>query len=202
MNEGLMKHEPSSLSGIWHAHDASAPQPASASTRKAGTRKEYAEPPSQLGVSFAQIVAVLMRDAYYKNLKIADLEPLVLPPVMAGQFKLAHGTRRSDGSKEEQRSMAFPVGVALWARVSPAVDKALSENLDRQVWLRTPEWTSGDILWLMAVAGHARTMPAFLNQLAETTFKDQRVKMRVIGADGKVSVKMLGQKLQEAEQAA
>ena len=39
--------------------------------------------------TFAQIVAVLMRDANFRNLRLTDLEWLVLPPVMAGQFRLA-----------------------------------------------------------------------------------------------------------------
>jgi hemolysin-activating ACP:hemolysin acyltransferase len=111
---------------------------------------------------------------------------------MAGQFKLAHGTRRSDTTAEAQKTMAFPIGVALWACVSPHIDKALSESLDQQVWLRPAEWSTGDIVWLMAVAGYARTMPEFLKQLAETEFKGQQVKMRVNGPDGKVSVRMLG----------
>lgn len=193
MTEGLMKEEPSSVSGIWHAQDSGAARMASSIGKGSSARKEIAQPAPQLGVSFAQIVAVLMRDAYYKNLRIADLEPLVLPPVMAGQFKLAHGTRRLDSKGEPEKSLAFPVGVALWARVSPAVDKGLTENLDKNVWLRPADWTSGDIIWLMALAGHARTMPAFLQQLSTTEFKGMEVKMRVTDADGKVSLKTLSQ---------
>lgn len=187
-----MKEEPSGVSGIWHTQDSGAARMASSIGKGGSARKEIAQPASQLGASFAQIVAVLMRDPNYKNLKIADLEPLVLPAVMAGQFKLAHGTRRLDASKDKQKVLAFPVGVALWARVSPTIDKGLSENLDKPAWLRPAEWTSGDIVWLMAVAGHARTLPDFLQQLAQTEFKGKVVKMRLLGADGKVSLKRLG----------
>jgi hemolysin-activating ACP:hemolysin acyltransferase len=187
-----LNEDASSVSGLWDLQKAIAAKLAKASAEKSSAQPDDA-PQSPMGQSFAQIVAVLMRDPYYKNLKIADLEPLVLPPVMAGQFRLAHGTRRLDGTKEEQRALAFPVGVALWARVSPAVDKGLAENLDKNVWLRAADWTSGDILWLMALAGHARTMPAFLQQLAETEFKGKVVKMRVTEPDGKVTLKTLGQ---------
>src|SRR5262245_15560260 len=45
---------------------------------------------ARFGQSFSQIIAVLMRDQNFKNMRIADLEWLVLPPVMAGQFRLAH----------------------------------------------------------------------------------------------------------------
>src|SRR5690606_15924878 len=101
--------------------------------------------------SFAQIVAVLMRDPSYKDLRVADLEWLVLPPVMAGQFRLAH-TSAATASVEAQKSGTFvPVAVALWARVSPQIDKALSESLEKPVRLTQGAWTSGDITWLMAV---------------------------------------------------
>ena len=44
---------------------------------------------ARMAQSFAQIVAVLMRDPNFRNMRLADLEWLVLPPVMAGQFRLA-----------------------------------------------------------------------------------------------------------------
>jgi cytolysin-activating lysine-acyltransferase len=146
-----------------------------------------------MGQTFAQIVAVLMRDPGYKNLRVADLEWLVLPPVMAGQYRLAHGTRQPEGGKEQQGGVFVPVAVVLWARVSPHIDKALSENLDKQVRLRPNDWASGDIVWLMAAAGHPRAVPEFVKQLAETDFKDMQVKMRVREPDGKAVVKTLGQ---------
>ena len=173
-----------------NAQSTGTPQSGAATPGKGAARSTVARQ-ANLGQSFAQIVAVLMRDAHYKNLKIADLEPLVMPPLMAGQFKLAHGTRHVDAAKEKQAALAFPVGVALWARVSAQADKALSESLDKQVWLRPAEWTSGDIVWLMAVAGYPRTLPEFMKQLAATEFKGQQVKMRVTGPDGKVSVQLL-----------
>jgi hemolysin-activating ACP:hemolysin acyltransferase len=185
-----LKKEASGVTGFGNMQTEIASKLAKAHMDKAASGAASV-PQAHMGQSFAQIVAVLMRDPHYRNLKIADLEQLVLPPVMAGQFKLAHGTRRADATAEAQRTMAFPVGVALWACVSPHIDQGLSENLDQQVWLRPAEWTSGDIIWLMAVAGYARTLPAFLKQLAETQFKDQQVKMRVPGPDGKVGVKML-----------
>ena len=142
--------------------------------------------------SFAQVVAVLMRDARFRNLKIADLEWLVLPAVMAGQFRLGHMGRPSEPDKGQQ-GVAIPAALALWARVSPEVDKALSENLDKQVRLRPDQWTSGDSVWLMALAGDPRAVPPFLKQLTEREFKGRQVKMRLRGPDGKVSVKDVAQ---------
>jgi cytolysin-activating lysine-acyltransferase len=152
---------------------------------------------SRFAQSFAQIVAVLMRDANFRKMRLADLEWLVLPPVMAGQFQLAQApspvgrVKGKDGS--EQGGVLVPVAVALWARVSDAIDKALTENLDKPVRLRPNEWASGDNLWLMVLAGDQRALPLFLEQLAKTEFKGQRVRMRARGPDNTVVVKTLGE---------
>jgi cytolysin-activating lysine-acyltransferase len=153
----------------------------------------------RMAQSFSQVVSVLMRDPSCKNLKLSDLEWLVLPPVMAGQFRIAHAARPADAietadkaaGKEQRIGAVVPVTVALWARVSPLVDKALSETLDRNVRLSPGAWTSGDILWLLAVAGHPRAVPAFLQQLRENEFKGKQVKMRLLTPDGKVIISNL-----------
>ena len=175
-----------------NAHSGTTPIPPAAAQDKAAARPGGA-PQSRMAQAFSQIVAVLMRDPGYRNLRIADLEHLVLPPVMAGQFRLALGTRMPDAGKAQQGGIYVPVAVALWARVSPQVDKGLSENLDKPVWLRPSEWTSGDIVWLMAAAGQPSALPEFLKQLAENQFKGQQVKMRLGGPDGKFVVQTLGQ---------
>jgi hemolysin-activating ACP:hemolysin acyltransferase len=150
---------------------------------------------ARFGQAFSQIIAVLMRDQNFKNMRIADLEWLVLPPVMAGQFRLAHmpapprpGQQPKPGDKS---GVLVPVAVALWARVSPQIDKGLSENLDKPVRLRANQWASGNIVWLMAVAGDRRAIPKFLEQLKEKEFKGQEVKMRANAGEGKVVVKTL-----------
>jgi len=96
----------------------------------------------------------------------------------------------------EQSTFAQRLGMSLdfvEVRNVSDIDKALSENLDKQVRLRPNDWASGDIVWLMAAAGHPRAVPEFVKQLAEADFKDMQVKMRVRGPDGKAVVKTLGQ---------
>ena len=168
-------------------------QPAAAAAAKPAVRPRDARQ-ARFAQSFAQIVAVLMRDANFRNMRLSDLEWLVLPPVMAGQFRLAQAPSPHGRTKgQEDGGVLVPVAVALWARVSAAIDKGLSENLDKAVRLRPGDWASGDNIWLMAVAGDQRAVPKFLEQLAATEFKGQRVKMRLRGADNKVVVKTLGQ---------
>jgi cytolysin-activating lysine-acyltransferase len=153
---------------------------------------------SPLAQSFAQIVAVLMRDPSYKDLRVADLEWLVLPPVMAGQFRLCHASPPADKAEAQKAGAFVPVAVALWARVSPQIDKALSENLEKPVRLTPGAWTSGDIPWLMAVAGDRRATQAFLKQLQENEFKGTQVKMRLRMPDGKLVITSLDQHAQAA----
>ena len=145
--------------------------------------------------AFAQIVAVLMRDRNFRNAPIGELEWLVLPPLMHGQFALAHSslpqpeTTKAEDRKNGKAAMV-PVAVALWAQVSSNVDKALSD-IDAPLKLQPADWTSGKNLWLLALAGDRRAVPKFLTQLAQTTFKGRQVKMRKRGADGKVTIQTI-----------
>ena len=120
--------------------------------------------------AFSQIVAVMLRDANFRNLRLAQLEWLVIPPVMAGQWRLAQlkpeqVAIKDNGSRES--NIVVPVAAALWANVSQEIDKRLSEGLDKPLLLRPNEWVSGDIPWLVAVAGDRRAIPSFLMALQE-----------------------------------
>jgi hemolysin-activating ACP:hemolysin acyltransferase len=148
---------------------------------------------ARMAHSFAQVVAVFMRDPDYKNTRLADLEWLALPAIMAGQFKLAQARTEQGSDAQSPNGLVVPVAVALWARVSPTIDTALSNNLDEKLWLRANEWASGDNIWLMAVAGDPRAVPTFLKLLKETEFGDAPVKVRTRAADGTVAVRVLGE---------
>jgi len=159
---------------------------------KAGpvTRKRkdtnFAEP-------FAQIVSVLMRDRNFRKVPIGELEWLVLPPLMHGQFALAHASLPQPEAKGGGKSIGpavVPVAVALWAQVSANVDKALA-NVDAPIKLQPADWTSGKNVWLLALAGDQRAVPKFLTQLTQTTFKGRHVKMRKRAANGKVVITTL-----------
>jgi hemolysin-activating ACP:hemolysin acyltransferase len=146
--------------------------------------------------SFAQIVAVLMRDPTFKQMTLANLEALVLPPLIAGQFAIAHAQAQGAGAKKAgaEGSVVVPVAVALWARVSPDIDKTLSENPEKPPRLQPSGWVSGSTIWLMVLGGDRRAIPKLLDQLLEKDFSGQVVKMRVGTPDGKVAVKTLSAK--------
>ena len=147
--------------------------------------------------NFAIVVAVLMRDPNFRKMRLADLEWLVLPPLMAGQYRLAQAPSplaraKGKAAGAQDGGVLVPVAVALWARVSDTIDKQLMDNLDAPMRLGPGDWASGDNVWLIAVAGDKRAVPTFLDQLAKTEFKGKRVKMRLKGPDNKVVVKTLG----------
>ncbi len=148
---------------------------ATAASRLAAAQKD------KFSRDFAQAIAVLMRDANCKNLRLADLEWLLLPPLMAGQCKVAVSRYRKDGP-------IVPVAVALWARVSAAVDKRLSENLDKPPVLRANEWTSGDNIWLITLAGEKQVLAGLLADLQKTAFKGKPAKIRAQKKDGTMVV--------------
>jgi cytolysin-activating lysine-acyltransferase len=160
-----------------------------------------AEVQSRMAQNFSQIVAVLMRDKNFKNLRIADLEWLVLPAILAGQFRLAHARSQSGTKKKEGVRTGFaPVAVALWARVSLEVDKLLSSEKPAQ--LQPSQWTSGDIHWLLVAAGDERAIPTFLKQFAKNELRGKEMKLRAPRPDGTFVVKTVGEYLAKDDTAA
>jgi len=136
---------------------------------------------------FASIVAVLMRDANFRQMPLADLEWLVIPAVMSGQCRLAHSPPPV-GASSKQPGVMLPIAVALWASVSDEIDARLSTSLDQRAFVKPNEWTTGSNVWLLAVAGDKRAIPTFLRQLEAQDFKDRTAKVRARGAKGSVEV--------------
>ena len=82
-----------------------------------------------------EIAWLMSQSPAHKHLFLADLEWLVMPPVLLKQFKIYYGKDR-------------PVAVALWAQVSEEVEKRLEAGDMR---LRPQDWRSGDRNWLLGV---------------------------------------------------
>jgi cytolysin-activating lysine-acyltransferase len=135
-------------------------------------------------LAFTQVVGVLMRSPHYNQLTIGDLEWLVIPPLLAGQFRIGE-------TKPNQGGATLPVAVVLWARVSAEVDKRLMETDSTAFRLKPEEWTSGDILWLVHAAGQTRFVRNVVEQMTKTTFKGREVKVLGRDQDGKPKVHVL-----------
>jgi len=150
--------------------------------------------------TFSQIVSLMMRDQKFRGLRMADLEWLVLPPIVAGQWQVAQGVQPApEGAAggKLQGNIAFPVATALWARVSPEVDARLTTDVDKPLVLKPEEWTSGDILWLVAIIGDPMYLKNFLTQMQGTAFKGKTVKVRGATPDGKPAVRTLDDLLKQ-----
>jgi cytolysin-activating lysine-acyltransferase len=132
------------------------------------------------------LVFLLMRDPRFKNFAIADLEWLVLPAVITGQYAMAHG-ERGDG-------VSVPIAAVLWASVSEEVDARLEENLHRPFRLTPTEWTGGEICWLAQTIGPPQMVNGLIEKLRpeHPAFKGRQVKMRVHADDRRMMVKILG----------
>lgn len=161
------------------AADASNAKPANAVAARLAAAQQ-----ARFAKDFSQVCAVLMRDAQYKNLRVGDLEWLVLPPLIVGQSRVAMARRGNDGP-------VLPVAAVLWARVSDAVDKRLSENLDKPPVLRANEWNSGNNVWLVTLAGAKQALPTLITDLQKTVLKGQPLKVRAQKKDGTPFVQII-----------
>lgn len=137
-----------------------------------------------ISATFGEIVSLLMRQPATKHHALADLEWLVLPPLIANQFSVAEAQSKSQG-------FMTPIAVVLWARVSAEVDQRLAESLDKPVRLTPAEWTSGDILWLIEASGEPRALQALLQRLGKGRWQGNNVKFRGRDKEGRVTVHTL-----------
>jgi cytolysin-activating lysine-acyltransferase len=131
-----------------------------------------------------EVLSVFMRAPQFRAVALGDIQRLVVPPMSAGQFLVAEARSKTQG-------IITPVAAALWAKVSKEVDRRLSESLDKPARLDPGEWKSGEIAWLVAVAGYPQALTPMLKKLQETNLKGQPIKMRAKGKDGKTIVTTL-----------
>ncbi|MGF1622524.1 MAG: toxin-activating lysine-acyltransferase [Rhodomicrobiaceae bacterium] len=150
--------------------------------------ERQAPPPNRLDadnlmMSFGEAVSVLMRSPAYKHQRLADLEWLLLPPLVHNQIVIASATRKD-------RRFTIPVGLVLWARLSDEADQHLRQNIGRQpVPLHPREWKSGEKLWIIEALGDPSVVPRMLRQTQETAFNGAAFTLRMVGADGTVTMR-------------
>lgn len=140
----------------------------------------------RFAAAFAKIVSLMMHSPAHDHLHLADLNWLLVPPMLAEQFAIVEAMR-------EGAVLPSPYAAALWATVSPDLDDRLSADKDWSVRLTAEEWQSGDILWFIEAVGHPEVLPAFLEELAASNFPGQYPKMRVIDKRGVARTVFIGQ---------
>jgi cytolysin-activating lysine-acyltransferase len=103
---------------------------------------------AQVRESFGKIVMAMMALPRYRHQTLADLQPLVLEPLIRDRIAIAHpkGTDRT--------ALVDIAGFAIWASVSQEVDAKIREQIKTGTFpirLKPEDWQSGDINWLLDV---------------------------------------------------
>lgn len=129
------------------------------------------QPESQPGRAEAlgQVAWLMQRSPSHRHLFLADLEWLVIPPVMLRQFRIF--------SKDNT-----PVAYASWANVNEETAERLSKGIRR---LRPGDWNGGSELWLIDLVAPFGGGNTVLKELREKTFAGRKVKSLSPAADGK-----------------
>ncbi|NOT72212.1 MAG: toxin-activating lysine-acyltransferase [Hyphomicrobium sp.] len=128
-----------------------------------------------ISATIGDCAVVFSRSTAHKHYSLADIEWMILPAVVTGQVYVAEAQHKESGARA-------PVAVVLWASVSVETDQRLMANIGQKIRLRPDEWKSGDVLWIIDVAGDPTALAGALRQLAVTVFKDRSVK--IVISDG------------------
>ncbi|CZF77829.1 toxin-activating lysine-acyltransferase [Grimontia marina] len=98
--------------------------------------------------SFGKIAMTMMMLPRYRHQTIADLQHLVLDPLVQNRIALAY-----PGEKKEDELQDL-VGMAIWASVSEEVDAKIRDQIKGGTYpvrLKSEDWNSGEINWLFDV---------------------------------------------------
>ncbi len=139
---------------------AAAPAQVAASTASARTSRAEI---------LGDVAWLMIQSAHHRNLFVSDLEWMLLPPIMVGQFRLVR-----QGPK--------PLAFVSWALFSEAAEKAYSAGNAR---LRPPDWTSGDRPWIIELVSPFAPAKALMARIKKDVFPDQPLKVLTRAPDGK-----------------
>lgn len=143
------------------------------------------------GQAFLKVVSMLMRAPATRGLTLADLEWLVMPALRNHQAVIAEA-RDKDGA------VTGPIGMVLWATVSPAVDARLSSDFAPIPRLASDDWKSGDIAWVIAAIGPPDVVKAMIEQALTNVVPGGRIKLRTVTSEGALVIKEIKKQSQTA----
>lgn len=164
--------------------DSSFPPPPPVPALSPEEAQQRAAQSHRMAAAFGEIVSVLMRSPAYRNATLAQIERLVVPAVLTGQFSLAEAQSKESG-------FMAPVGVVLWATVDAEAEAVLSTAPDAYQQLTPQQWRSGNVVWLIDAVGDSRVIGAMLKHLHQGAWNGQIVKAHMKGPDGLSAVRTL-----------
>lgn len=122
--------------------------------------------------ALGQIVLALSKVPRYRHSTLAELELLVVEPLLRNRIAVASLPAAKDG-KGKTVGLA---GLAIWASVSDEADARIREQASSGVFpvrLRAEDWASGDKIWVLDVIAPTRAIAStVLANLRKVTRQD------------------------------
>ncbi|TAN52740.1 MAG: toxin-activating lysine-acyltransferase [Methylococcaceae bacterium] len=115
------------------------------------------------------VVWLMTQSVNHKHLFIAELEWLVLPPVMLRQFRLVRGKDR-------------PQAFVTWAMLNEEAEQRLIAGHTR---LKPNDWNSGVAAWIVDLVAPFGGQEAVQKEIKQRLFADKSLKLLQPGKDGK-----------------
>ena len=109
---------------------------------------------SHVRESFGKVVMSMMLLPRYRQQTLADLQHLVLEPLIRDRIAIAQ--RAGEGVQAQDIA-----GVAIWASVSDEAEERLRDQIRGGAWplrLRAEDWNSGSNNWLLDVIAPGPTV--------------------------------------------
>lgn len=144
-----------------------------------GQRNIGAATSKLIAASIGDIVTVFSRSPAHKHFSLADIEWMVLPAVLNGQFYVAEFAHKETGFRAT-------IAVMTWAFVSEEVDRRICDNPSRSIRLRPEEWESGGAAWIADLVGDPRGIAGAVEWLNADPFKERNANIAVRDATGVV----------------
>ncbi len=156
-----------------------------APARHAGAAQELRRSRGKFMTAFGQIVLSMAATARYRHHTLADLNHLLLEPLLRDRIAIATvAADPSDGDGPETDWAARGlVGVAIWATVSEEVDAKIREQIKAGVFpvqMRRDDWTSGQKTWLLDVIAPTRKLRTALTSNLHQVFQGREVTVHPI----------------------
>lgn len=124
----------------------------------AGSGAEAQEHTKTVAAALGEITWLLSQSPNHRHaLFLADVEWLVMPALMHGQYRMFYTKGR-------------PVGVALWAFVSRTVEQRLAAGGR----IGTEDWRSGDRVWLVEIIAPFGNQETMLEDVRTTSLADRK----------------------------
>ncbi len=135
---------------------------------------------------FGEIVWLMTQSIMHRSMFLSDLEWMVMPPLMLGQFRLFHGPDPlQDGHQR-------PIGCIVWALAVPEVAVRLATGITR---MRPQDWrpvglgghgdmaaqTTDAVVWIVDCLAPFGGTQQMINDFRGKVFPGREVKWRSVG---------------------